>query len=183
MHLNLKRARPSLRSLLPLPFLRSPSPPANAKPAPLPPNKPPVAALNSNRKVSGPSTVMAQIPPSANPRGELIFSSRVDRSFREGYERYRTAFEKRREEKAREEIIRSGRKWWAKGVPSARATTPTPPVSRRDTPPPGVKGRDRSPSPAASRLSTVTGAEGAGKSDSGSETGSVSAKKTDVEVG
>ena len=43
------------------------------------------------------------IPPTSNPRGELIFSSRVSPHFKEGYERYRAAFERRRGEKIREE--------------------------------------------------------------------------------
>jgi hypothetical protein len=47
------------------------------------------------------SVPIAPIPPSLNPRGELIFSSRIDRSFRESYERYRAAFERRREERER----------------------------------------------------------------------------------
>lgn len=41
------------------------------------------------------------IPPTSNPRGELIFSSRVDFDFRESYERYRAAFERKREEQRR----------------------------------------------------------------------------------
>lgn len=39
------------------------------------------------------------IPPCQNQRGEIIFSSRVDPDFREGYERYRNAFERKRREK------------------------------------------------------------------------------------
>lgn len=49
----------------------------------------------------GTSVPIAPIPPAANPRGELIFSSRVDRSFRESYERYRAAFERKRQERER----------------------------------------------------------------------------------
>lgn len=41
------------------------------------------------------------IPPASNPRGELIFSSRIDKTFRESYERYRSAFERKREERER----------------------------------------------------------------------------------
>ncbi|POY72266.1 hypothetical protein BMF94_4709 [Rhodotorula taiwanensis] len=41
------------------------------------------------------------IPPSLNPRGELIFSSRVSPAFREGYERYRGEWERRRAEAKR----------------------------------------------------------------------------------
>lgn len=40
-----------------------------------------------------------QIPPTRNARGEIVFSSRVDSNFREGYERYRNAFERKRREK------------------------------------------------------------------------------------
>lgn len=39
---------------------------------------------------------MAPIPPAQNPRGELIFSNRVSGGFREGYERYRGEWERRR---------------------------------------------------------------------------------------
>ncbi|KAM0752325.1 hypothetical protein T439DRAFT_205579 [Meredithblackwellia eburnea MCA 4105] len=39
---------------------------------------------------------LAPIPPATNPRGELIFSSRVSAQFREGYERYRGEWERRR---------------------------------------------------------------------------------------
>ncbi|KAG8751361.1 centromere/microtubule-binding protein cbf5, partial [Serendipita sp. 396] len=39
--------------------------------------------------------IIPQIPPSSNPRGELIFSSFVHKEFREGYERYRESYEKR----------------------------------------------------------------------------------------
>ncbi|KAG6856493.1 hypothetical protein H0H87_003871 [Tephrocybe sp. NHM501043] len=59
------------------------------------------------------------IPPSSNPRGELIFSSRVDRTFREGYERHRAAFERRREEremKAREARGWGVSRWFQQGV-------------------------------------------------------------------
>ncbi|RSH82195.1 hypothetical protein EHS25_006128 [Saitozyma podzolica] len=123
MHLNMRRARPSLLAYLP----------AALRPS-LPPVVPPKAVGLGKGAGPGPglstrrpsTTVMAQIPPSSNPRGELIFSSRVDRAFREGYERYRAAFERRREERAREGKVQW---WWRRG-------TPTPPASRRGTPPP-----------------------------------------------
>lgn len=51
---------------------------------------------------------LAPIPPASNPRGELIFSSRVSASFREGYERYRGEWEKRR--MAHEVAGKQG--WW-----------------------------------------------------------------------
>ncbi|KAF6744332.1 hypothetical protein DFP72DRAFT_1078873 [Ephemerocybe angulata] len=50
-------------------------------------------------------------PPASNPRGELVFSSRVDKSFRDGYERCRLAFERKRAEKAREEARKT---WWGR---------------------------------------------------------------------
>jgi len=49
------------------------------------------------------SLPIPSIPPATNPRGELIFSGRVDKNFRESYERYRAAFERKREEKERAE--------------------------------------------------------------------------------
>ena len=39
---------------------------------------------------------MTNLPPTSNPRGELVFSHKVDKSFRDGYERYRAAFERKR---------------------------------------------------------------------------------------
>lgn len=41
--------------------------------------------------------IIPHIPPSSNPRGELIFSSRVHAPFREAYERYRENYEKKRQ--------------------------------------------------------------------------------------
>lgn len=62
----------------------------------------------------GTSVPIPPIPPSTNPRGELIFSSRVDRSFRESYERYRAAFERMREERERHAAARTwyGMRLW-----------------------------------------------------------------------
>lgn len=57
------------------------------------------------------SVPIAPIPPAANPRGELIFSSRVDRSFRESYERYRTAFERKRQERERSDAMQTWLGW------------------------------------------------------------------------
>jgi hypothetical protein len=51
------------------------------------------------------------IPPTSNPRGELIFSSKVTPHFREGYERYRAAFERRRKEKLEERRWNGWRGW------------------------------------------------------------------------
>ena len=73
------------------------------------------------------------IPPTTNPRGELIFSSRVDRAFREGYERYRTVFEKRREEKERimrrQKLVGWLTRWWWDTAPG-----PGPSLSGTATP-------------------------------------------------
>lgn len=59
----------------------------------------------------GTSVPIAPIPPAANPRGELIFSSRVDRSFRESYERYRAAFERKRQERERSDAMQTWLGW------------------------------------------------------------------------
>ena len=40
------------------------------------------------------------LPPASNPRGELSFSSKVDPQFRDGYERFRSEWERRRQDKA-----------------------------------------------------------------------------------
>lgn len=65
----------------------------------------PKTSSRARRRSSSTSRPIPPIPPAANPRGELIFSSRVDRGFREGYERYRSAFEKRRSERERDASI------------------------------------------------------------------------------
>ncbi|KAF7292711.1 hypothetical protein MIND_01169300 [Mycena indigotica] len=72
------------------------------------------------------------MPPTTNPRGELRFSSRVDRAFRDGYERYRANFERRRalhEQQARGKV---GRWWWWRWptwFSSSQPPNPQPPVS------------------------------------------------------
>jgi len=73
------------------------------------------------------STVpMPSIPPTTNPRGELIFSSRVERTFREAYERYRAAFERKRDERERQAAARTWSGWFSQKMPWNRAPTPTP---------------------------------------------------------
>lgn len=152
MYFNVRRARGGLWDMLPLPAALRPSPAplkavsntstANEK-------RPPGGHRPSTRRVSNSShTVMAQIPPSANPRGELIFSSRVDPHFEEGYKRYRSAFERRREERAKEEAKMKG-PWWLRwayrgGVAQPPAQPQSQPASRRGTP---QQSRDRSRSP------------------------------------
>ncbi|KAK2461284.1 hypothetical protein APHAL10511_006811 [Amanita phalloides] len=105
--------------------------PENERPHPIQGSPPPIIRTPS----PSPSTVrpIPSIPPATNPRGELIFSSRVDRTFREGYERYRSAFEKRREEKER--ILRRQKfpgwltNWWWDTAPG-----PAPSPSGTSTP-------------------------------------------------
>ncbi|KIJ33554.1 hypothetical protein M422DRAFT_35476 [Sphaerobolus stellatus SS14] len=83
------RAPPLRSSLNPLSYL---FPRSSYEPSP---SSPPRGA--SPRRGSA----IPPIPPTYNPRGELIFSSRVDSTFREAYERYRAAFERKREEQRR----------------------------------------------------------------------------------
>ncbi|KAJ7740909.1 hypothetical protein DFH07DRAFT_838390 [Mycena maculata] len=107
------------------------------------------------------------IPPTTNPRGELRLSSRVDRSFREGYERYRANFERKR---AQQQQLERGQGWlgritgWGRGdkpglvasasrVSAEGVRSGTPPMAARQkekegggTPPPTPR-RQRSTSP------------------------------------
>ena len=65
------------------------------------------------------SRPIPSIPPANNLRGEIIFSSRVNKSFREGYDRYRLAFEKKRGEVVRQidDQKRMERWWWVYKLP------------------------------------------------------------------
>ncbi|KIJ62077.1 hypothetical protein HYDPIDRAFT_114914 [Hydnomerulius pinastri MD-312] len=65
----------------------------------------------------GTSVPISPIPPTTNPRGELIFSSRVDRSFRESYERYRAAFERKRQERERSAALKTWLGWFRLQMP------------------------------------------------------------------
>ncbi|KAG7535899.1 hypothetical protein FFLO_03645 [Filobasidium floriforme] len=77
----------------------------------IPPSTNTTTAISPTPPSSSSSTsVIPPIPPTQNPRGELIFSSRIPPHFKEGYERYRAAFERRRGEKIREERWR--RSWF-----------------------------------------------------------------------
>ncbi|GMK58323.1 hypothetical protein CspeluHIS016_0503550 [Cutaneotrichosporon spelunceum] len=138
MYLNVRRPPTtwvSLLSLLPLPRW--------LKPAPAALHAAPKSPERRGRRVSHGQQVMATIPPSTNPRGEVIFSSRVGTHFEEGYKRYRGAFERRREERAREEA-RAAAPWW-------RLKRKPTPMSRRGTPDPAGRSQpgsaSRSPSP------------------------------------
>lgn len=55
--------------------------------------------LRNTRRIFQRRTAIPPISPTRNERGEVIFSSRVDTQFRDGYERYRNAFERKRKEK------------------------------------------------------------------------------------
>ncbi|KAI0003742.1 hypothetical protein BJV74DRAFT_811422 [Russula compacta] len=68
---------------------------------------------------------MPSIAPTTNPRGELIISSRVDRGFREAYERYRAAFERKRDERERQAAARTWSGWLLQKMPWNRALMPT----------------------------------------------------------
>lgn len=124
-------SRPSSRS--PTPSGTSPSTPHRRTPSPSPPpdrrtptptRQPrasdPQLSLNPVTSNIGTTNIPAlpipTIPPTTNPRGELIFSSRVDRAFRDGYAKYRAAFERRREQRERE----IWEKTWVGWVSTAR---------------------------------------------------------------
>ncbi|KZT18881.1 hypothetical protein NEOLEDRAFT_1142800 [Neolentinus lepideus HHB14362 ss-1] len=123
MYLNVRQ--PPLRSKLPLytllsRFLSRSS--SSSAPAPSTPPSPPTRTARSHspspsttRRSPSMNPTIPSIPPSTNPRGELIFSSRVDKHFREGYERYRNSFEKKRGERERAAWERTWGGWvWSK---------------------------------------------------------------------
>jgi Spo7-like protein len=122
MYLNLRQAsRRSLFSLFFYLFPRPFSPPDR----PVSQNRARSLSPTQLGKRSSSAVPMPSIQPTANPRGELIFSSRVDRSFREAYERYRAAFERKRDERERQAAARTWTGWvWLK-MPWNRAPTPT----------------------------------------------------------
>ncbi|KAH9848010.1 hypothetical protein C2E23DRAFT_878857 [Lenzites betulinus] len=109
MHLNMRQ--PPLRSKLPFnPFaflFARPTP--SSPPSPTSPTHAPTSTHPRRNRSPSPSRAARRsssvpippIPPASNPRGELIFSSRVDRGFRDAYDRYRAQFERRRAERER----------------------------------------------------------------------------------
>ncbi|KAI0357972.1 hypothetical protein OH77DRAFT_1519253 [Trametes cingulata] len=126
MYLNMRQ--PPLRSKLPFnPFaflFARPSPPTSPTSPTLTARRArsPSPARGSARRSS--SVPIAPIPPASNPRGELIFSSRVDRSFREAYDRYRAQFERRREERERAAYAQTWIGWIHLKMPWMRKTLP-----------------------------------------------------------
>ncbi|EPQ25738.1 uncharacterized protein PFL1_06732 [Pseudozyma flocculosa PF-1] len=122
MYLN-TRVDPRRRSPWPLSYLwpssQSPSP-SSASSSTTQRSKPPPAAAASGAAAGGGGggartthrrSAIPPIPPSQNPRGELIFSTKVSSDFRDGYERYRAAFERRRSEKMLAKRRRSWKRW------------------------------------------------------------------------
>ncbi|KAJ6476200.1 hypothetical protein C8R45DRAFT_1102471 [Mycena sanguinolenta] len=110
MYLNVRQ--PPLRSkirLNPLAFFfprpRPTEPPSPTSTSPnassSSPHPAPSLAIGSPSSSSSSTVPIPPMPPSSNPRGELRLSSRVDRAFREGYERYRANFERKRAQQER----------------------------------------------------------------------------------
>ncbi len=82
-------------------------------------------SLSRASSVGGRRAGASAIPLAANPRGELIFNSKVSPAFRDGYERYRSAFERRRSEKLEAKRTKgwrwflytgAGWGWWVKEI-------------------------------------------------------------------
>lgn len=87
MHLNMRTVSSPWKRLVPFPFSL------------IFPASSPTPQRTRTSTTTGAPIPLPSIPPTKNPRGELIFSSRVDRPFKDGYERYRALFEKRRAER------------------------------------------------------------------------------------
>ncbi len=162
MYLNMRQ--PPLRSKLPFNpfaflFARPTSPPTSPTSPQSPRRRSRSPSPGANRRSS--SVPIAPIPPASNPRGELIFSSRVDRSFRESYDRYRGQFERRREERERAAYAQTWIGWIHLKMPWMRhSPTATSPVTGSGSATPvgsmrGLPGRGRGTgSPAGSRRSS-----------------------------
>ncbi|KAF8637869.1 hypothetical protein AX17_002495 [Amanita inopinata Kibby_2008] len=127
-----------------------------ASPSSSPPQSPPRSRSPSSRVGSVP---IPTIPPATNPRGELIFSSRVDRNFREGYERYRAAFERKRDERERRQRRQKWigwltRWWWDSPSAAGGASTPIRTLSSASTTSRGRMTSSRSNTPPTNSYST-----------------------------
>jgi hypothetical protein len=162
MYFNVRK--PPLRSKLPInPFsflFPRPPPFETRSTSPSRTETPPHALLNTSEATPVP---LAPIPPATNRRGELIFSSRVDKSFRESYTRHRAAFERRREELERIAWSKTWIGWIILKMPFSRKLSLNP--SSNPTPSPGAtltlstssRGRGTGsavPTPAGSRRSS-----------------------------
>ncbi|KAJ7860613.1 hypothetical protein B0H14DRAFT_2506295 [Mycena olivaceomarginata] len=120
MYLNVRQ--PPLRSKLKIGL----NPLAFFFPRPEPPSPTSTSSSTSSSRSSAPAHAAPQpigststsvpippIPPTTNPRGELRLSSRVDRAFRDGYERYRATFERKRAAQAEVQRKRAqAERWW-----------------------------------------------------------------------
>ncbi|TFL02169.1 hypothetical protein BDV98DRAFT_547790 [Pterulicium gracile] len=134
MYLNVRK--PPLTSKIPFKplgffFPRSPSPTSPpAQSTTVRRSRPP--STSSDPSTSPTPQPLSPIPPSTNPRGELIFSSRVDRGFREGYERHRATFERKRAERQR--IERARKSWvnWFRMRIGFPVVLPSPPQPASD---------------------------------------------------
>ncbi|KAH6910806.1 hypothetical protein BKA70DRAFT_1271550 [Coprinopsis sp. MPI-PUGE-AT-0042] len=118
--------------------------------SPTSPTARPPSPSGSRARSSSTTRPMASLPPASNPRGELVFSSRVDKSFREGYERYRSTFERKRDERLREERRKT---WWGSIIYRARETSPAPAAALTPS---------AATTPAPSRTASATGSRPAG---------------------
>ncbi|KDR74831.1 hypothetical protein GALMADRAFT_211755 [Galerina marginata CBS 339.88] len=123
----------------------------------------PTPTTRNRPRSSSTSRPMHTIPPSTNPRGELIFSSRVDKIFREAYERYRSAFERRREEKEYNERRKT---WWGKLMFWERPPTPAS-AGGAAPPPPSRAASNASSRGRASRSGTPPTTPGSSSSAGG----------------
>lgn len=152
-------------------------------PSPLPGTAAATRLVRSSPDPSDPSSPaplrrmqIPPIPPSTNPRGEIIFSNKVAGPFREGYERYRNAFERRRKEKlqlqeeeARWRIVkwirrrtRDSKFAGGEGGMEAGLMTPTPRAKEKmgtpsGLPTPGEARRSSRPSSVYSETSAAAG--------------------------
>ncbi|KZS96779.1 hypothetical protein SISNIDRAFT_482573 [Sistotremastrum niveocremeum HHB9708] len=175
MHLNM-RPQPLQSKLNPFHYLfPRPAAAPSSQPQQSSPQRSPPTSPGSSKRTSPLPTPISPMPPATNPRGELIFSSRVDKNFRESYERYRASFERKREDReraARGVVVWRYTKWipgirmipWirekekeqealATAALSAIRQTPTPNSSRRSSPAPHSKRRRGGPT-AGSRSGT-----------------------------
>ncbi|KAI0033988.1 hypothetical protein K488DRAFT_18723, partial [Vararia minispora EC-137] len=155
MYLNMRNApRRSPYNPLTYIFPRVTSPSMSSSPSPTssPPRSPSPTRLGKRSPSAAP---IPSIPPTTNPRGELIFSSRVDRNFRESYERYRGAFERKREERQRLASAKTWTGWLAQkmswnslppSVPPQSPGTITPSQIHSRTPSASLRGRGGTPS-------------------------------------
>ena len=153
MYLNVRKAPRTSYNPLSYLFPRPTSPPQSP---PLSPNSrsPSPTRLGKRSPSAAP---IPSIPPTNNPRGELIFSSRVDRSFREGYERYRGNFERRRDERERLIASRTWSGWLLQKMPWNSLPPPPPPHSHSRVPSSTVRSRVSSSGvPSSSRRLTPT---------------------------